>query len=390
MADHSKPTTSSTYANFVTELDGRMDDLAVGFDPAVVTVTNPPTSAIRWSSSGKKWEIYSGASWGDLTTSYSININGAVGAGFPSTGAFTTLTTSGDPVFGSYGVTEATLNSITYGTHTVSANTATAALTVTQAGSGNIVTFEDAASDTTPTVIDGSGRMVNGHTTSIVNSDSVHPASQVHGSGTSSGAMQYGAFSWSATAAEYPNLSFSKSASNTIGTHSVVSSGANIGRISFDGSDGTEFQLSARIIARSAGTPGAGTVPGQLLFGTTAQGSAAVDDALVLDSQQRCVVQAGAAFVPTMSNAASGSTITLTNATSHLIYTKATTSAALTITLPSTDLQNGQEVTIASRPIITTLTINGGTIYGAPTTMAAGGFAAFIYSSTAGAWYRKG
>lgn len=390
MADHSKPTTSSTYANFVTELDARMDDLAIGLDPASTTVTNPPTGAIRWTSAGKKWEIYSGVSWGDLSASYSININGTVGAGTPSTGAFTTITTTGDPVFGSYGVTEGTLLGVVYGRQAISCNAADSALTVTQAGTGNIVTFEDATSDTTPTVIDASGRMVHGHTTSIVNSDAVHPASQVHGSGTNAGAMQYGAFSWSATAAQYPNLSFSKSASNTIGTHSVVSSGANIGRIAFEGSDGAAFQLAARIVAKSAGTPGAGTVPGQLLFATAPQGSAAVEEALLLDSQQRCVVQAGAAFVPTMSNAASGSTITLTNATSHLVYYKSTTSAALTVTLPSADLQNGQEVTIASRPAITTLTINGGTIYGAPTTMAAGGFASFIYSSLSASWYRKG
>jgi uncharacterized small protein (DUF1192 family) len=76
MADHLKPTITSTYSNFVTELDGRFDDLAVGLDPAVTTVTNAPTNTIRWSSSSTKWQKFNGSSWADLAAAYSINISG--------------------------------------------------------------------------------------------------------------------------------------------------------------------------------------------------------------------------------------------------------------------------------------------------------------------------
>ena len=60
MADHSKPLTTSTYANFVTELDGRFDDLSVGLDPAVTTATNLITNSIRWSSASLKWQKWDG------------------------------------------------------------------------------------------------------------------------------------------------------------------------------------------------------------------------------------------------------------------------------------------------------------------------------------------
>jgi hypothetical protein len=103
-------------------------------------------------------------------------------------------------------------------------------------------------------------------------------------------------------------------------------------------------------------------------------------------------VTANAAFnqTPTRSTVASGSTIVLTTATNHLLYDNAATAAALTVTLPSASLTNGQTITLATRSAITALTVNGGTIYGAPTALAAGGFASFIYSSVGTAWFRKG
>lgn len=76
MADHSKPTITSTYSNFVNELDARFDDLAVGLDPAVTSATNVPTNATRWNSASSKWQKYNGTTWADLSSLYSINISG--------------------------------------------------------------------------------------------------------------------------------------------------------------------------------------------------------------------------------------------------------------------------------------------------------------------------
>ncbi len=59
MANHSLPTLTSTYTNFVSELDGRLDDLAVGLDPAVTTATNVPTNSVRWNSASNLWHSIS-------------------------------------------------------------------------------------------------------------------------------------------------------------------------------------------------------------------------------------------------------------------------------------------------------------------------------------------
>jgi hypothetical protein len=76
MADHNKPVTTSAYANFVTEIDARFDDLTIGLDPALVTPTNLPTNAIRWTSAANRWEKWNGSAWAVLSSLYAINISG--------------------------------------------------------------------------------------------------------------------------------------------------------------------------------------------------------------------------------------------------------------------------------------------------------------------------
>lgn len=80
MADHSKPSVTSSYANYTAEIDARFDDLAVGLDPAVTTATNLPTNSLRWSSAAGKWQKWNGSSWGNLTSTYNISISGSAGS----------------------------------------------------------------------------------------------------------------------------------------------------------------------------------------------------------------------------------------------------------------------------------------------------------------------
>ncbi len=68
MGDWSKPTTSSTYTNFVTELNDRLVDVAVAFDGR--SLTSLPSGAIRFNSSTKVWEKWNGSAWGALDTNY--------------------------------------------------------------------------------------------------------------------------------------------------------------------------------------------------------------------------------------------------------------------------------------------------------------------------------
>lgn len=93
-------------------------------------------------------------------------------------------------------------------------------------------------------------------------------------------------------------------------------------------------------------------------------------------------------YTPTVVTPAAAGTTTLTTGTSIVVCNHTATIASHTFTFPSTSLTNGQQITITARSAITTVTLSGGTFRGAITTLAAGGYAQYTYSSTAAAWFR--
>lgn len=72
MADWSLPTTGSLYTDVITYLDTRLDDAAKQFFSTDSSPSNQPANTIRWNDTSKKWEKWSGATWGDLATTYGI------------------------------------------------------------------------------------------------------------------------------------------------------------------------------------------------------------------------------------------------------------------------------------------------------------------------------
>ena len=78
MADWNKPTLTSTYTNFLSELTNRDADLARNFTTATTAGTNLVDETIRWNAGTgtKKWQIYnsSTSTWSDLATTYNINV----------------------------------------------------------------------------------------------------------------------------------------------------------------------------------------------------------------------------------------------------------------------------------------------------------------------------
>jgi hypothetical protein len=82
-----------------------------------------------------------------------------------------------------------------------------------------------------------------------------------------------------------PDVYFQKSRNAAIGSHTIVADGDDLGKIIFQGSNGTTFDSAAQIRAEIDGTPGAATdMPGRLVFSTTADGSATLTDRLILDA----------------------------------------------------------------------------------------------------------
>lgn len=95
-------------------------------------------------------------------------------------------------------------------------------------------------------------------------------------------------------------------------------------------------------------------------------------------------------LIPTVqySTPATGNTVTVNN-TGYvsLLLNPAGTLATLIVTLPSGP-SDGDRISVCSSQIVTGLTMNGGTVIGALTTMAVGTFASYMFSATASSWFR--
>ena len=78
MADWSLPTLTSTYTNFLSQLQTRDTDLALGFDGT--TTSNQPVGTIRWDSSANRWKKWTGSAWGELAATYALTALSTTGA----------------------------------------------------------------------------------------------------------------------------------------------------------------------------------------------------------------------------------------------------------------------------------------------------------------------
>lgn len=153
MADHSKPLATSTYANFVSELNARLNDITLGLNSDTTTPTNVPTNAIRFNGSAGKWQKWSGSAWADLATTYAISITGNAGTvtnGVVTTGSYADpawiSSLAGSKITGSFGGNAATatklatarnINGVSFdGSAAISVNTVQA-LTINGLGSGD-------------------------------------------------------------------------------------------------------------------------------------------------------------------------------------------------------------------------------------------------------------
>lgn len=71
--DWNKPTLSSAYTNFMTELTDRDEDCALMFDGTAPT--NTPTDAIRFNKTAQKFQKWDGAAWVDAVSKYLIDVD---------------------------------------------------------------------------------------------------------------------------------------------------------------------------------------------------------------------------------------------------------------------------------------------------------------------------
>jgi len=130
--------------------------------------------------------------------------------------------------------------------------------------------------------IDSSGRLLIG-TSSAVTTPTGSGAAQLMGynnGGTRGITVGYN----EPSSTVGPRLALTKSRANNTTGFDVVSSGDEIGIVSFQGGDGSAFIEGARIAAYVDGTPGANDMPGRLVFSTTADGASSPTERARLDS----------------------------------------------------------------------------------------------------------
>lgn len=132
MANHSLPTQTSGYLDFVEQLDNRFDDLARGLDTAVSpvgdpTISNLPVNSVGWSSEGKKWRKWNGSTWESLVVDDLYSISVAGNAATVTNGVYTTgdQTIGGTKTFSStiVGSINGNAATVTNGVYTTGAQT---------------------------------------------------------------------------------------------------------------------------------------------------------------------------------------------------------------------------------------------------------------------------
>jgi hypothetical protein len=206
----------------------------------------------------------------------------AIGATTPNTGAFTTLSATGNVTLGDASADTVTVN----GTTTFNASpiisvtdNTNAALRITQLGTGNALLVEDSTNpDATPFVIDAIGKTVIGNTAAITTTESVTAQLQLHSTSDA------GSQSINIWGAAVPQLQINRAGSGGIGTYTSLNSGNSIGKVSFGAADGTAFVRAAEILAAVDGTPGTSDMPARLVFSTTADGASTPTERMRISS----------------------------------------------------------------------------------------------------------
>jgi hypothetical protein len=170
---------------------------------------------------------------------------------------------------------------------------------------------------------------------------------------------------------------FAKSKSGTIGTHTVLADGDDIGTVYFEGSDGTAFIPAARIRVEVDGTPGTNDMPTRIVFATTLDGAATTTDRWQIGNagMLRCLNGSFGRLPPVTKTA----DFTVATNENWLINNKA--GSTCTVTLPSAASFPGREIMITNYQAQTVVSASSNVV-----PIAGGAAGTAILSGTAGRW----
>lgn len=223
----------------------------------------------------------------NLTGTASININGTVGATTPTTGAFTTVVASSTATAASFIPTSATVP--TNGMYLSAANT-----------------LGFATNSVNRIIINSSGLGIGNTPTAPLQIDTT-VADLVYLTRASDVA---GGVNW-----------YFRKCRNTIASPNIVQNGDFLGAMWMSGYDGSAYQAGGLIRFEVDGTPGAGDMPGRMIFGTTSDGSASPVERFRVDNKGNVIVNTAALstsatdgflYIPTSAGAPIGTPSTYT------------------------------------------------------------------------------
>jgi hypothetical protein len=123
--------------------------------------------------------------------------------------------------------------------------------------------------------IDSSGRLLVGTSSARSNLSPAGSTAQFQVEGVNNDTNRIAIISnlSSAIAAAPAGIYLSRAGSSGIGSTVIVADNNQLGQITFQGCDGTNFIPAASITSEVDGTPGANDMPGRLVFSTTADGA---------------------------------------------------------------------------------------------------------------------
>lgn len=155
----------------------------------------------------------------------------------------------------------------------IEVNSSSAALRITQTGSGNALLVEDAANpDSSPFVIDANGLVIVGRTSAT--------------NLAATGALQIVNHQAISRAAAGPQHNFYR-VNTSLDSPSIVTLGDRLGIFQYYGYDGASALSAASIEGLVDGTPGLNDMPGRLVFNTTSPGASSPSERARITSQGR-------------------------------------------------------------------------------------------------------
>jgi len=153
-------------------------------------------------------------------------------------------------------------------------------------------------------VIDSSGRVLVGTSSARSNfyNTTAGAVLQVEGLGGSGDSRRIAVIGSDNTAESGGGLLLAHQRSGSIGGNTILQSGDDIGVVTFQGNDGTDFVEAAVIEAEVDGTPGANDMPGRLVFSTTADGASSPTERMRISANGNITVDTNTFFVDAVNN----------------------------------------------------------------------------------------